>query len=219
MAASAILNRYQLNNLPYGGFTQMNADDLVLRAQNAQLRTQTEQSRQMFPMQMQKQKLLQSMLGRLDFDGGGSISGRTDRSGIPAPNYLNAGPVWTQGQIDNEAGVQRGNLLQQAATSSQAFGNQMAQRGFSPMSALGGIVNQQNMGRAFAAAAENATHLNFNAAKANSDARLQAGGINAGMYGNYVDAKAKDRATVFDADFRQKQLSQTILQMILGQLA
>lgn len=105
---------------------------------------------------------------------------------IPAPNYLTPSPVWSQGQIDAQSNLQRANLQQQAAVQSRDFANKMGSRGFSPLSPLSDFMANNNNMKANAAAAANETQLNFGAAQANSDARLKAAQVNAGMWGDWV---------------------------------
>lgn len=112
---------------------------------------------------------------------------------VPAPSYIGAGPVWSQGQIDAQAGLQRGNLLTQAGNLNQQFNRDLGSRGFSPLSPFGMLNSQNNLMRANAGAAANETSLNFDAAKANSDARLKASSINAQLYGDYARSLADSR--------------------------
>lgn len=117
---------------------------------------------------------------------------RSPAFGIPKPNYVGTGGVYTQGQIDAQSNLQRANLQQQAAGATQNFANSLASRGFSPMgSPLADFYGQSALMRANAGAAQNETTLNFNAAQANRDATLKAQGVNAGLYGSYADALSR----------------------------
>lgn len=135
-----------------------------------------------------KKNLFGKLFKSLDGFGSGSGSFSYTPPSIPAPNFVSAGPVWSQQQIDAQSNLQRGNLMTQANNQSRDFGLGMASRGFSPFSPFAQFNANNNMMRANAGAASNETNLNFNAAKANSDASLQAAGINAGIYGDYVKA-------------------------------
>lgn len=159
------------------------------------------------------------------FDDGQQTVERGGRSafstpGIPAPRYMNAGPVWSQQQINAQSNLQRGNLLSQANNQSAQFNNQLANRGFSPLSPFGMLNQQSNLMRANAGAAANETNLNWTAAKGNSDAALQAGGINAKLYGDYAQALGNSRNAQMDYDIRKQQLglsrSQQQNQMMLA---
>lgn len=158
------------------------------------------------------------MLNRLwpEYENMGSGSMKFTSPAIPAPNYVSAGPVWTQGQIDAQAGLQRGNLVSQATNESQQFNRNLASRGFSPLSPIGMLNQQNNIMRANAAAASNETGLNFDAAKANSDARLRAQQINAGMYGDYSRSIANQRQGEMDFYNKQQQMKNQFLMQLFG---
>ncbi len=131
---------------------------------------------------------------------------------VPMPSYVNAGPVWTQGQIDAQAGLQRGNLLTQAGNQSAQFNRDLASRGFSPLSPFGMLNQQNNIMRANAGAAANETSLNFEAAKANSDAKLKGAQINAQLYGDYARSLADSRnAEMSYLNNRQKMKNEFLM--------
>lgn len=134
----------------------------------------------------QKFDLLSGLLKGYKSNFAGSIGAPANN--VPAPNYMAYQPVYTQQQINAQAGLQRANLLNQADQQTRQFGQQMASRGFSPMSPYSMLAGQSNTMRANAGAAANETKLNFDAATANSDARIKTGGINAGIYGSYAGA-------------------------------
>ncbi len=129
-------------------------------------------------------KLFGDTIGSGGLSGSGNFNYQAPN--IPAPQYVSGGPVWNQSQINNEANLQRNNLMAQANNQSRMFTQGLASRGFSPLSPFAGMNAQNNMMRANAGAAANETNLNFNSAQANSDAKLKAAGINAGMYGDYT---------------------------------
>lgn len=175
-----------------------NPFDNNLKAMQANaLQQQTAQSQQKFD-------LLQSFLKGFKPGGAGSLNFSSNSPNLPAPNYLTPSPVYGQSQIDAMSGLQRSNLLGQAANSTRQFTSGLANRGFSPLSPMGNFMGQSNLMKAHAGAASNETNLNFNAAKANSDAQLQAQGINAGLYGNYIGALGQQRN--IDAELAMKQL-------------
>lgn len=156
---------------------------------------QADAAREAQALQKRKFDMFNDMLGKFNRGAGfgsGNASSRPMNS-LPAPRYINAGPVWSQGQIDAQSNLQRGNLLTQANNQSRDFMNTMATRGFSPSSPFGLLNSQSNLMRANAGAAANETNLNFNAAKANSDARLDASRTNAGMYGDYIRSLAQQQ--------------------------
>lgn len=146
-------------------------------------------------MKQRKFDIFNNLLGQYGRGGFGGIGNASSRpmNSLPAPRYINAGPVWSQGQIDAQSNLQRGNLLTQANNQNRDFMNTMATRGFAPNSPFGMLNSQSNLMRANAGAAANETNLNFNAAKANSDARLDASRTNAGMYGDYIRSLAQQQ--------------------------
>lgn len=164
-------------------------------------RAKAEQLQSETGLAQQKFDLLRNLFGRLG-PSSFNASASFQPSAIPAPRYISAGPVWTQQQIDAQSGLQRSNLMTQANNQSRDFTQNMARSGFSPMSPFAMMNSQNNMMRANAGAAENETKLNFDAAQANSDARLKAGGINAGIYGDYARALANQNQVA--ADFALK---------------
>jgi hypothetical protein len=130
--------------------------------------------------------------GNGDWSGSGFYNSRPVNQ-IPRPRYVGEGGVWTQRQIDNQANLQRAQLYGDAARQDRGLAQNMAARGFSPMSPMLGSMQNQNMWRAYQGAAANETGLNFDAAKANRDAQLQAQRINAGIYGDYARALAQQQ--------------------------
>lgn len=167
-------------------------------------------------LQMKKKKfdLLSGLFGGGGMMGSGNASASYKPPTIPAPQYLNAGPVWSQSQIDAQSNLQRNNLLTQANNQSRDFSQGMASRGFSPFSPFAMQNQQNNLMHANAGAAANETNLNFNSAQANSDARLKAGSINAGLYGDYT--KSLLGQGQFNADYQLRSQSQH--QDFIGQL-
>lgn len=169
-----------------------------------------------------KQKKFDMLSGFLRGFGNGSAGGTmsmTPLHNIPGPRYLNAGPVWSQSQIDAQSNQQRGNLLTQAATASRGFGADLASRGFSPNSPFAMFNQQNNLMKANAGAATNETGINWTAAKANSDAKLGAEGINAGIYGDYIKSLASQNSIQADLWSRQQAQQMEMLRAILGGLA
>lgn len=136
--------------------------------------------------------------------GSGGLSLSSNFPALPGPNYISPQPVYSQQQVDNMSGLQRSALLGQAQNQTRQFTQGLASRGFSPLSPLGQYMGQSNLMKANAGAAANETQLNFDAAKANSDARLTAEQVNTGRYGSYIDALSRQRSV--DADLALKQL-------------
>jgi hypothetical protein len=139
---------------------------------------------------LNRQRIGNSLLSKM---ASGSFDFSSKPSGmIPRPNYIGTGGVYSQGQVDAMSNLQRGNLQQQAGTATQNFASTLGSRGFSPQgSPLMDFYQQSAMMRANAGAAKNETELNFGAAKANRDAQIAAGGVNANMYGSYADAMSR----------------------------
>lgn len=160
-----------------------------------EIRARTALVEQQAALQGQKFNIFKDLLGNFNRGGFGGIGNASSRpmNSLPAPRYINAGPVWSQGQIDAQSNLQRGNLLTQANNQNRDFMNTMATKGFAPNSPFGMLNSQSNLMRANAGAAANETNLNFNAAKANSDARLDASRTNAGMYGDYIRSLAQQQ--------------------------
>lgn len=144
---------------------------------------------------------------------------------VPAPNYVPTSPVWTQQQIDAQSNLQRANLQQQAATQNRQFSNQLGVRGFSPLSPLADFMANNNAMKANASAASNETQLNFGAAQANSDARLKAAQINAGMWGDWVKGLVEGQKTYSanllsqqDMNLRQQEVRNQLILGLMGGL-
>lgn len=172
--------------------------DMRLKAAQADaLQQQTAQGAKKFD-------LLQGFLSGFKPGGSGGFQFRSNSPSLPAPNYVSAQPVYSQSQVDAMSGLQRSNLLGQASNATRDFTKGLAGRGFSPLSPIGSFMEQNNLMRAHAGAASNETKLNFDAAKANSDARLQSEGINSGLYGHYLGALGQQRN--IDAEMALKQL-------------
>lgn len=169
----------------YGYIEQDNPYDNALKA------GQLESLNQQNSMAKRKFDMLAGLIGKNPFSGGGMGSSNfmsRPANNIPAPNYISAGPIWSQGQINAKAGQTRANLLNAADNQTDTAMRDMSSRGFSPFSPFATGMGQSNLMKAYGSAAQNETDLNFTAAKANSDARLQAAGINAGMYSGYADS-------------------------------
>lgn len=180
-------------------------------------------ARQDQDMKQQKFNMLQRLMKGLPGfggSGGGNSSFRMNGPNIPAPQYINAGPVWTQNQINMKANQGRNELLNQASQQSTMFTQDLANRGFSPFSPFAGFNQQANMMRANSGAMRNETDLNFNAAKANSDARLQAAGINAGIQGDYMRSllgqQQLSSENYWKGQGMQNQQQEALLSMIRG---
>lgn len=126
----------------------------------------------------------------------------------PAPKYLSASPIWSQGQIDAQANLQRANLQTQAADSGKRVGEDLVNRGFSPVASPFLNFAQQNaLMKANAAAAANETGLNWTAAQANKSAELETGKINAALYGDWLQALLGGYQTQTTAQARQQELA------------
>lgn len=169
-------------------------------------------------MKQDKFNLLKGMLGKFDFGGGDGSFSSMPFGNIPAPNYITPGPVWSQQQINAASNLQRGNLLTQAATQNDMFNKDLASRGFSPFSPFGAYQANANIMRANSGAAANETNLNFNSAKANSDAKLQGAGINANLYGDYIKALASQQQMQGDWNLKRMGFNFDILRSLLGGL-
>lgn len=189
--------------MPYDVFGVVEPDDFSGYLNRAQADAATSNA----DLARQKFDLFKNFFGKAsggDLFGSGSSSFRP--ASVPTPNYISAGPIWTQGQINARAGLDRANLIGQANNESRAFSTGMASRGFSPYSPFASFNQQNNLMRAYSGAASNETNLNFNAAKANSDAALQASQINADMYRSYANALGQSNS--FNGDFLLKQQGQ-----------
>jgi len=147
--------------------------------------------------------------------GSGSGSLNFQMPSLPGPNYINAGPVWSQQQINAQSNLQRGNLLTQASNQSRQFSNDLASRGFSPLSPMSMFNEQNNMMRANAGAAANETATNWTAAKGNSDATLAGQGINANLYGDYIKSLSNQNSTRADLQYKQQALQQDLFATLL----
>jgi len=165
----------------------------------------------------QKFDLLSGMLKGYKSNFAGALSGGPS-SNVPAPNYMAYQPVYSQQQINAQAGLQRANLLNQADQQTRQFGQQMASRGFSPMSPYSMLAGQSNIMRANAGAAANETKLNFDAASANSDARIKTGGVNAGLYGSYAGAIGQQNAQQMQWALQTRAQDNDIYKLLLSGL-
>lgn len=181
-----------------GVYGAMNPPDSLKAAQAAQLQNQTALDTQKFDM-------MKGLWGQLSKNLGssGSINASSYGGMIPAPNYMTPGPIWNQGQINSQANQQRAQMQAQAANATRGYATSAAARGFSPMSPLTQFM-QQTMGqRANIGAAQNETKLNWDAALGNAQNMNQQSGINAGLYGSYTDALAKNRSLDLQAQNQQ----------------
>jgi len=159
--------------------------------------------------------LLSGYKGLLSGQGSASMS---PYNNIPMPSYMDYQPVMSQGQVDAQANLQRGNLLSQATNSSRSFNNNLASRGFSPYSPFGMANQQSNLMRANAGAAANETNLNVNAATANSDARIKTGGVNASLYGDYARSLASQDQINSNFYLQDRQQQADLLKLLLAGL-
>jgi hypothetical protein len=138
---------------------------------------------------------------------------------IPAPQYANTGPIWSQQQINNQANSQRAQMMAGAANGVRQYATRAAQSGFSPMSPLTQFLQQTAGQRANIGAAQNETQLNWNAAQGNRQAEQAGEGINAGMYGSYTSALARARDQQLQAQsqgFNQNMQQYGLLASLLG---
>lgn len=122
-----------------------------------------------------------------------SMSSRTYGGTIPAPQYASTAPIWSQQQINAQANSQRAQMQAQAANQVRGYATSAAARGFSPMSPLTQFLQQAAGQRANIGASQNETNLNWNAAEGNRAAQQRGEGINAGLYGSYTSALARNR--------------------------
>lgn len=166
-------------------------------------------------MKQQKFDLFSQYLkqGMGGLSGGGSMD--VSMPSLPGPNYINPSAVYNQGQINAMSNLQRGNMLTQASNQSRQFNSDLAGRGFSPLSPMAMFNQQNNLMRANAGAASNETNLNFNAAKANSDAILGGQGINAQLYGDYIKSLSNQYSTNADMTYKNKALQQDLFTSLL----
>jgi len=140
---------------------------------------------------------------------------------IPAPTWASTAGVWSQGQINQQANQQRAQLFAQAANQQRGYSTKAAQAGFSPMSPLTQFMGQAANQRAGAAAAANETNLNWNAALGNREASQRGESINAGLYGNYTNALARQREMAMQGQsqqFNQRLQQQQLLASLIGKM-
>lgn len=140
---------------------------------------------------------------------------------IPAPTWASTAGVWSQNQINQQANQQRAQLFAQAANQQRGYSTKAAQAGFSPMSPLTQFMGQAANQRAGAAAAANETNLNWNAALGNREASQRGESINAGLYGSYTNALARQREMAMNAqsqEFNQRLQQQQLLASLIGKM-
>lgn len=140
---------------------------------------------------------------------------------IPAPTWASTAGVWNQGQINQQANQQRAQLFAQAANQQRGYSTRAAQAGFSPMSPLTQFMGQAANQRAGAAAAANETNLNWNAALGNREASQRGESINAGLYGSYTNALARQREMAMQGQsqqFNQRLQQQQLLASLIGKM-
>lgn len=140
---------------------------------------------------------------------------------IPAPTWASTAGVWSQGQINQQANQQRAQLFAQAANQQRGYSTRAAQAGFSPMSPLTQFMGQAANQRAGAAAAANETNLNWNAALGNREASQRGESINAGLYGNYTNALARQQDMAMQGQsqqFNQRLQQQQLLASLIGKM-
>lgn len=197
-----------------GVYGAMSPPDTLKNAQTAQVLNQTGLANQKFDM-------MKGLWGQLSKNLGSSGSMNASSYGgmIPAPNYLTPGPVWNQGQINAQANQQRAQMQASAANASRGYATSAAARGFSPMSPLTQFMQQTLGQKANIGAAQNETKLNWDAALGNAQNMNQQAGINAGLYGSYSDALAKNRS--LDLQSQNQQWAQqnemiNLLSKLLG---
>lgn len=179
---------------------------------------QTDQSKQKFD-------LFKDFLGKLDLGGSSNsnvqIRGGSGSAGapVPAPRYASYSPVYSQGQVDAQAGLQRAALLNQAQQNTRNFTQDLGSRGFSPLSPFSMLAGQSNIMRANAGAASNETNLNFQAAGANSDAKAKTDATNAQVYGDYARSVAAQNQLNQQNEQYQASLHQDMLKLMLSGLS
>lgn len=151
----------------------------------------------------------------------GVMNSRTYGGMIPAPHYASTAPIWSQSQINAQAGQQRAQMQAQAANSVRNYATGAAARGFSPMSPLTQFLQQTASQRANIGAAQNETSLNWNAAEGNRAAQQRGEGINAGLYGSYTSALARNRDQQMQAQaqgYSQQMDQYRLLASLLGRV-
>lgn len=132
---------------------------------------------------------------------------RSTMNPIPAPHYASTGPVWSQSQINNQANMQRAQMQAAAANQTRNYATSAAARGFSPMSPLTQFMQATNDQRANIGAAQNETNLNWQAALGNREAQQRGESINAGLYGSYTSALARQRDQQMQAQAMQQSMN------------
>lgn len=138
---------------------------------------------------------------------------------IPQPGWASTAPIWTQQQINAQAGNQRAQMQAGAENQVRHYATSAAQRGFSPMSPLTQFMQQTAGQRANIGAAQNESQLNWNAAEGNRGAQQRGEGINAGLYGSYTSAlaRARDQQMQQQAQGYGQQMDQyRLLSSLLG---
>jgi len=172
--------------------------------------------------QGRKNKLYDSLLSTIGGGGGtGSYNFQSWGQPIPSPSWASTAGVWDQGQINNQANSQTARLYAQAANQTRGYATRAANSGFSPMSPLTQFMQQTSNQKAGAAAAANETNLNWTAAAGNRDAQQKGEGINAGLYGSYTSALARQQEMQLQAQqqqWQQQLAQQQLLANIIGKL-
>jgi len=172
-----------------------------------------------------KNKYLDDLIGQIN--GRNSIGPKSSYNfqswgqPIPAPTWASTAGVWNQGQINQQANQQRAQLFAQAANQQRGYSTRAAQAGFSPMSPLTQFMGQAANQRAGAAAAANETNLNWNAALGNREASQRGESINAGLYGNYTNALARQQDMAMQGQsqqFNQRLQQQQLLASLIGKM-
>lgn len=165
-----------------------------------------------------RNRLYDDILGGLS-NFNSSMTSRTYGGTIPAPAYASTAPIWSQQQINAQAGQQRAQMQAQAANQVRNYATSAAARGFSPMSPLTQFLQATAGQRANIGAAQNETNLNWTAAEGNRAAQQRGEGINAGLYGSYTSALARNRDQQMQAQAMgqsQKMDQYRLLASLLG---
>jgi len=167
----------------------------------------------------QKFDLFKGLLSKFNQGGlgNGSYSSMPMNS-VPAPHYASGGNVYSQSQVNAQAGLQRANLLSQAQQNTRQFTQQLGSRGFSPMSPYAMLAGQSNTMRANAGAASNETNLNMMAAQANADARAKADATNASVYGSYANALGQQNQISSQYNLQKGSQNNDLLRILLSGL-
>lgn len=169
----------------------------------------------------QHNQIYKQLMDSIGGNGGGNYNFQSWGQPVPSPNWASTSGIWSRGQIDQQANLQRSQLYANAANQSRNYANQAAARGFSPMSPLTSFMENMNMNAANQAAAANTTNLNWTAAQGNREAQQRGESINAGLYGSWTDALARQRSMQMQAQqqaFNQRYQQQQLLAGLLGRV-